>query len=248
MFGRLQKLVNLKPPSRLTIAQYLTNAFAPPVCILCRGAGQAGDEAWGQDLCLHCEAACPSAADPHAPVPAGCDEVRSLYLYVSPVDQLITRLKFGQQLSAARVLGMCMARTANREGWRPSGRTRPLCIVPIPLHPQRMRERGYNQAMEIARHLAPRVDLPIAGRLLERMLATEAQSTLPAAIRRRNVTGAFRVREGQSVPERVVLLDDVMTTGSTLAAAAGALKSAGVRRVDVWVAARAVRATADAVT
>ena len=113
--------------------------------------------------------------------------------------------------------------------------------MPLPLHRRRYRERGFNQSAEIARHLAPRLGLPVETRLLERGVDTAAQSGLTAEQRTRNVQQAFRLRPGCRVPARVVLLDDVMTTGNTVAAASRVLKEGGCRRIDVWVCARALR-------
>jgi ComF family protein len=224
-------------PSRLALVQQFTRSIAPPVCVLCGGQGQVGSEAWGLDLCVHCEAACLPAPFPEAMDPAttGCDVLRVLFLYRPPVDRLVTQLKFAREPAPARVLGMLFARKLRHAPL-------PQCLVPMPLHPQRLRERGFNQSELICRHLASRIDLRVDTRLLERMRHTEAQSTLPAAARSRNVAGAFRLaaRAGQP-PESLALLDDVMTTGSTLAEAAGVLRAAGVKRIEGWICARALR-------
>lgn len=222
----------------LTLIQQLTHSLAPPVCVLCGALGQAGSEAWGLDLCGHCQTACQrptpaSSGGEHSSKPAGCDAISVLFLYRPPVDRLITQLKFSLDPVPARVLAMLFARELQD--------VRPQFIVPMPLHPLRLRERGFNQCAEIARHLAPRVKVPVASRLLVRLRHTRAQSELTAAQRRVNVLGAFGVHVRQPLPQHVALLDDVMTTGSTLAAAAQALKAAGVQRVDAWVAARAIR-------
>lgn len=225
----------------LTLIQQLTRSVAPPVCVLCGAPGQAGSEPWGLDLCSHCQAACPrptakSCGGEQSYVPPGCDAISVLLLYRPPVDRLITQLKFSLDPVPARVLAMLFARELPD--------VRPQFLVPMPLHPLRLRERGFNQCAEIARHLAPRVKVPVAPRLLIRLRHTQAQSELTAAQRRVNVLGAFSVQVRQPLPQHVALLDDVMTTGSTLAAAAQALKAAGVQRVDAWVAARAIRGDA----
>jgi ComF family protein len=117
-------------------------------------------------------------------------------------------------------------------------RPRPDALVPLPLHRARLRRRGYDQALELARPLARTLDLPLCSDLLQRVRATAPQSELSAGARRRNVQGAFAVRTDGPVPGHVVLVDDVMTTGATLRAAATALKHAGVQRVEAWVCAR----------
>lgn len=250
--------------------QKVTDLIAPPVCVLCNGDGQRLDELWGLDLCTWCEQACVSGADacPRCGEPGArtgiCDNCLRhpppydaafcLFRYEEPVDLLITNLKFRHELASARVLGMLFARR-----WIQSGRALPECVVPVPLHASRYRERGFNQTAEIARHLARRLRnpagrrLPVRTDLLQRIRATHAQSELNAAERAANLAGAFQVRsalrgasrraarrEGQ-VPRHVALLDDVMTTGHTAAAAARALKEAGCARVEVWACARALR-------
>ncbi|MGO1069784.1 ComF family protein [Lysobacter sp. CA199] len=114
----------------------------------------------------------------------------------------------------------------------------PPVLIPIPLHRTRLRERGYDQALEIARPLARELRLPLLSQGLIRRRDTPAQSRLDAAHRRRNLQGAFAWRETVPVPAYVVLVDDVMTTGATLQAAARTLRRAGVQRVDAWVCAR----------
>ena len=111
-------------------------------------------------------------------------------------------------------------------------------LIPIPLHPRRLRERGYDQALELARPLARRLDLPLRAQALVRARDTAAQSRLDARQRRRNLRGAFAWRGDIAVPAHVVLIDDVMTTGATLHSAAQTLRRAGVLRVDAWVCAR----------
>ncbi len=114
----------------------------------------------------------------------------------------------------------------------------PEAIVPIPLHRDRYRERGFNQAMELALPIARRLGVDLAPHLISRPRATAPQTGLRATLRRRNVAGGFRV-DSPKLPRSVALVDDVLTTGSTLSAAARALRRAGVERVEAWVAARA---------
>ena len=257
MFKSLYRSVNLRLPSRLTIVQNVTSLLAPPVCALCGGTGQRAGEAWGLDLCLHCEAACPKPAAPcprcaepgHGGECPRCraspppfDSTFALFLYADPVDQMVTALKFGGELAFARVLGILLAREL-RGVRRP-----PHCLVPMPLHAQRYRERGFNQAEAIAAHVAHRLDLPLESALLERIRVTAPQSRQSAASRRANIEAAFGLRAGRRVPPRVALLDDVMTTGSTAAAAAAALRAGGARHVEVWACARAARSSAAGAT
>ena len=154
--------------------------------------------------------------------------------YAAPLDQLVMRLKFGRNLAAGRVLSQLML-----DALRAEPPPRPDALVPVPLHAARLRERGYNQALELARPLARALGIPLRIDLLERQRATAAQTDLDAAARRRNVRGAFGVAATAAVPAHIALVDDVMTTGTTLRECAKTLLRAGVARVDVWVIARA---------
>lgn len=153
------------------------------------------------------------------------------FCYAAPLDHLLLGLKFNQQLLNARLLGSLMADAiAERVDVLPD------CMLPVPLHESRLRERGYNQALELARPVAARLGLPLETGLVERVKATEAQSSLDRALRRRNIRGAFSVAEG--LPGHVAIIDDVVTTGSTVNELAHALRRAGVERVVVWACAR----------
>jgi len=109
-------------------------------------------------------------------------------------------------------------------------------LVPVPLHRRRLRQRGFNQALEIARPLQAR-GYRIDARCCRRARYTPPQSKLPAKTRRHNLRNAFKVRH-EVLGQRIVLIDDVFTTGATLNALADALKRAGAARVEAWVIAR----------
>jgi len=174
----------------------------------------------GSDLCGDCLRRPP----PQAATVAG-------FVYRAPLDRLLPRAKFHGDLAGLRLLSSLMAE-------RLLGAARPDALVPIPLHRSRLRRRGYDQALELARPLARRLGLPLRDDVLGRVRATAAQSRLDAGARRRNLRGAFTVRSGVPLPAHVALVDDVMTTGATARSAATALLRAGARRVDVWVCAR----------
>lgn len=216
----------------------------PTRCLVCRAPG--GE---ALDLCPACEAAlpwnriaCPGCALP-LPVPAAtrCRVCRSgaaplaavhaAFVYAAPVDGLLRRFKFHADLAAGALLAQLMAGTG--AGW-----PRPQALLPVPLHTARLRRRGYDQARELAAPLARALGLPLLDRALVRVRATGAQSERDAAERRRNLLGAFAVRPDAVLPAHVALVDDVMTTGATLHAAADALTRAGVTRVEAWVCAR----------
>jgi ComF family protein len=161
----------------------------------------------------------------------GLDAVHASFVYAAPLDRLLPRFKFHRDLAAGALLSQLMAEAA-------AGLPRPDALVPVPLHRARLRRRGYDQALELTRPLACALDLPLRDDLLRRVRATSAQSELDAVARRRNLRGAFALPPGAVVPDHVVLVDDVMTTGATLHAAAAVLRQAGARRVEAWVCAR----------
>lgn len=152
--------------------------------------------------------------------------------YDFPMANLVRRLKYGSALElvpaiAAPLIAAIAAVRAER---------RVDALVALPLAPARQRERGYNQAREIAREIGRATGLPLTHGL-DRALAGPPQAALPWRERARNVRGAFVARR-RFDGERLALVDDVLTTGSTAAAAAAALARAGAARIEVWVAAR----------
>ena len=163
--------------------------------------------------------------------PPPLQEVRAACLYSAPVDRLLPRFKFHDDLAAGRLLSQLMAEAF-------AGLPSPDALIAVPLHTGRLRSRGYDQALELARPLARALRVPLLTGVLERTRATAPQSERAAAARRRNVRRAFAVRRDAAVPAHAVLVDDVMTTGATLHSAADALLRAGASRVDAWVCAR----------
>ena len=221
----------------------LVRLLYPPVCVLCGAPGHDGI-----DLCAACRAEltapvrrCPSCA---AILPRGADGPCGACLrrppvfdaayaalsYRPPIDRLVTGLKFHGRLAMAGLFGELMAADL-------SGREPPDLIIPVPLHPKRLRERGFNQAREIARPLARRLGVPLAPQAATRIRATPPQTELDARARKRNVRGAFAATEDVA-GRRIALVDDVMTIGATLDELAKAMKRAGAARVEVWVADR----------
>ncbi|MEW6690166.1 MAG: ComF family protein [Pseudomonadota bacterium] len=208
-------------------------------CFLCRGRAQG-------ILCAQCDAdlprlgggLCPrcALASPAGELCGRClarppqyDATRAALDYRFPADVLIQALKFRSELALAPFLGGLFSECLPRENVD--------CIVPVPLSSRRLAERGFNQALEIARHVARASGARLAPELCERTRDTPAQLGLPSPERMRNVKGAFhcpRLLEGL----RIAVLDDVMTTGATLEAVAAELKRAGAARVVNWVVAR----------
>ena len=155
--------------------------------------------------------------------------------YVEPLRQQIQGLKFGGQRRLGRALGELLASVVAAD---PNTR-RCDAIIAVPLHRSRLLERGYNQAIELARPIAAALDLPLLRSGIERRRATAAQSLLPARDRYANLRGAFRI--ARDVRNRdLSVVDDVLTTGATLNALAAALKAAGANSVRGWTIARAL--------
>lgn len=155
------------------------------------------------------------------------------FAYQWPVDRLIKALKYQGRLADGALLGALLAEALVR-----NGAPAPDRLIPVPLHPRKLRRRGFNQAGELANALARHLGFPVDTGLLRRIRQTESQAGLSAAARHRNLRGAFRCDRAPG-PDRVALIDDVITTGSTVRAAAACLRRAGVARVDVWAVARA---------
>ena len=214
----------------------------PPRCLLCGETGVNGRDLcpacaealpWNASACLRCALPLPipglCGACLQKPPPMG--ETHAVFVYGFPLDRLVPRFKFHRDLAAGRLMADLMAGAL-------ASAPRPDALVPVPLHARRIRQRGYDQALELARPLAATLALPLRADLLQRIRATAAQSELDAGQRRRNLARAFAVADQAALPAHVALVDDVMTTGATLAAAAHALRAAGVERVDAWVCAR----------
>ncbi|MBI3561012.1 MAG: ComF family protein [Gammaproteobacteria bacterium] len=153
--------------------------------------------------------------------------------YDAPLSALIGGYKFHRQLHHARLFADLIREVTQRE------HPLPEILLPVPLHPQRQRYRGYNQALEITRMVGKQLAIPIDHLSLRRHRATAAQSDLDAAARPGNVRGAFSLKKNLDY-QHLAIVDDVVTTGNTANEIAKLLKRAGARRVDVWCVARVI--------
>jgi ComF family protein len=231
-------------PQRLRdFMAHATARVLPGSCLLC------GADSEDVMLCAPCAAdlpppapaRCPQCAEPttHGERCGAClkDEPAfartfAVYRYGFPVDRLVQALKYGHQLAPAAWFGERIARMTE-----PAAHDR---VMPMPLHSERLRERGFNQAAEIARHAAAALGLPLDLFSLSRTRPTPAQATLPLKERSANVRGAFACSTDLG-GSRVLLVDDVMTSGATVRECARILRLHGAAEVCVGVAARAVR-------
>ncbi|MBI4279244.1 MAG: ComF family protein [Armatimonadetes bacterium] len=164
------------------------------------------------------------------------DTIRAVARYEGVAKEAVHALKFGRRRALAGPLGTLMGTVAFREwGARP-----PDLVVPVPLHPARERERSFNQAHLLAVEVAAVLGAPLAPAALRRVRATPQQTGLAGDARRENVAGAFEAEAGAVRGRRILLVDDVMTTGATLEASAEPLRRAGAREVCAVVMARSL--------
>jgi ComF family protein len=238
-------------PRAATLARGLLDAVFPPRCLACRG------EAWDgpallPGLCRLCTSALPVLRAPcarcgreagahsvTAPCPRCRDEPLDVEGIVSPLAyrgvarDLVLALKFGGRTPAAIPLGRLLGDAVIAAG-RPGD-----LVVPVPLSAARFRRRGHNQADEIARVVATIAGIERDARALVRRRGSDPQSTLSRAARKRGPRGAFAARRPHVAGRCVLLVDDVVTTGSTASSCARALLRAGAVRVVLAAACRA---------
>lgn len=224
---------------------WLGDALYPGRCGLCLAPGGA--------VCAGClgdlpvlENPCPTCAMP-LPAAGVCpdcirrppelDGLRAGWAYAWPLDQLILAYKHGASTAAERVLTQLAGHLAGKLSG--AAAPRPDLVLPVPLHERRLRERGFNQAEQLARQVASVLGVPLATRMLRRTRPTDSQQGLGRKARHRNVQGAFVWNGDPLAGQQVLVVDDVATTGATLTALAGVLRAAGAVRVEGLVLARA---------
>lgn len=224
-------------------AKSCASALLPQDCFLCAAPG--GDSL----LCPACIGGlpylsaerCPLCAlpTPGAAICGAClkqpphfDATQAVFRYEAPVDSLIQALKYGHRLASADFLGKALARAATAP--------RPDLILPVPLSRARLAQRGFNQAVEIARALSRALGVALETRHVLRRHDTAPQASLPWKERAKNIRHAFECEIDLS-GKTVLVVDDVMTTGATLDELARTLKARGAARVDNHVVARALK-------
>jgi ComF family protein len=241
----------LRTPTQFPVKllRLMTNALYPPRCSICRAPGHDG-----MDICVSCyrelpwiTSACTQCALPLAHAaqagalcgrcqrkPPHFDSCISLFRYEGSVMQFVQQLKFNQKLALSRLLGeMLLQKIMQLQTEMPE------CIVPVPLYRKRLRKRGFNQSIELARPLAHVLDIPVDVTSVDRTRDTHPQSALDKKSRRKNIKNAFEIVDKLQY-KHIVIIDDVVTTGSTVDELARVLKRSGVQRVDVWSIARAI--------
>ena len=242
----VERLKACQPDIRNMVDSFI-DALLPWRCVAC------GLPCPGVGICLSCKAAfpwndkaCSACALPLPPSedlrcgaclrkPPILDEVLCPLLFKFPVDRLVHKFKYQCQLTSGAVLGRMLIERSQIEAWPGSD-----LLLAVPMHRFRFLQRGFNQSFELARQIGKAKGIPVAVNDLQRHRYTAAQSGLDAKSRRINLNGAFRWRGKPLHGLNVALVDDVMTTGSTLNECAKVLKRAGAQKVSAWVVARAV--------
>ena len=223
------KLLNTLLPVSCGLCNASTNSHLP-LCLPCRDELPAiGNACRSCALPLTTTGSCGSCQRKRP----SCDDVHALLLYQEPVNFLVQQFKFNRKLEYSRLFSEIMAEKMDALDKRPD------VLIPVPLHSSRLRSRGYNQAWELARQLSKITGIPSSHKICQRIKKTPLQTGLKASERRRNLKQAFAIKQDIN-GLHLCIVDDVMTTGSTLEAIASVLKSAGAARVTGMIVARVV--------
>ena len=228
----------------------LYNKLLPYTCVLCHHPSQRT-----QDLCEPCHSempilthSCQRCARELPPTlpnrlcshclkqPPPFDATYAAFSYKDSVTKLILNLKFNNALNNARLLGELLAKRI-KEDWYQQ-QDLPDIIIPVPLHSKRLTERGFNQALEIAKLVAKSLKLPLETTSCQRIKFTSPQATLKVEHRLNNIKNAFLINKDFS-NKHIAIIDDVITTGQTITEFAFSLKKAGAKKIDIWCCARA---------
>jgi ComF family protein len=223
----------------LNIRSFIKHHLPAQPCSLCGAASDHGT--W----CATCDADLPRLGSAHCPVCAlpsfdgktcgrclqhspAFDHTIAAFAYAFPVDKLIQAVKFSERLTLVAQLADALPHRID---------TLPDAIIPMPLHPLRLRERGFNQSLLLAQHLAKRLNIPLLTDACERARNTSPQSSLKWQEREKNMHKAF-VCTADLSGKHIAIVDDVMTTGASIEELARTLRQAGTTQVSAWVLAR----------
>jgi ComF family protein len=227
--------------TRLNIRKVIEHILPAQPCVLC--GRMTHDGLW----CGACDQVLPYLDTPLCPVcglptPAGevCGQCLkrppmftstvAVFGYSFPLDKLIHLMKYGEQLSLAHAFAKKLAQCVDTDAL-------PDYLIPMPLHPEKLRERGFNQSLLLAARIARDHDLKLLPDACQRVRDTLPQSALPWKERKKNVRNAFRC-DIDLTGKRVALVDDVLTTGASLDALAAEVRQRGAIEISAWVVAR----------
>jgi ComF family protein len=221
-------------------------------CILCAShqGGSVGicDDCL-QDLPWHTQPQCPQCAMlSNGLICGNClnsvphfDATHALFRYDYPLDKLLQHYKYHESLHLANTFSVLWLKKFRLNIFEKAQHTSPLCnielIIPMPMHPERLKQRGFNQALEIARILSLHSRMRLDYESCHRIKLTQPQASLPLKHRMQNIRGAFRCEKNLE-GKRIAVVDDVMTSGASLNELAKTLKQAGAAHVECWVIAR----------
>lgn len=214
-------------------------------CVLCGAMSHHG--LW----CAPCQADLPYLDAGHCPVcalpsaqgevcgqclkkPPPFSQTTAVFGYHYPINKLIQMMKYGEQLPLAHAFSLQLARKIDLNAL-------PDYVIAMPLHPTRLRERGFNQSLLIAQTVAHQHRLKLLPHACQRIRATEPQTSLPKDQRAKNMRGAFQCSVDLT-GKHIALVDDVLTTGASLSALAAAVQACGAAKIENWVVARTVGA------
>jgi len=156
----------------------------------------------------------------------------SLFRYQDPIKRLIADFKFHDKLYLSQLFSQLMSEALIHKPL-------PQCLIPIPLNAKRLRQRGYNQSLELAKGLSKQLNVAVNNNAIRRILNTAPQSSLPYKQRKNNIQHAFSLLDVK-VPSHIAIIDDVLTTGHTANAAAKLLRQKGAETIEVWTIARTI--------
>jgi ComF family protein len=225
----------------LNIRKGIEHLLPAQPCVLCGSMSHVG--LW----CGPCNQALPYLDTQHCPVcalptPAGevCGQCLkqpplftstvAVFGYSFPLDKLIQAMKYGEQLALAYAFAKKLAQVIDKDAL-------PDYLIPMPLHPAKLRERGFNQSLLLAAKIAREYDLKLLPDACQRVRDTPPQSALPWKERKKNVRNAFRC-DIDLTGKKVALVDDVLTTGASLDALAAVVRQRGATKISAWVVAR----------
>lgn len=201
------------------ILEYFLDLLFPQKCIVCQNATKK------IALCESCLRNLPRNFS---------SEIFAPFKYQEPISNFIASLKFGEKLPYAKLVSELMFEPL-LEYYK--NREKPEIIIPVPLHKKRLRERGFNQALEIVKPLAKKLTIPIDCNFVMRTKNTLAQSSLSEKDRKTNIKNAFNIIQSVNY-KHVAIIDDVITTGNTINELCKLLRENGITKIDIWCVAK----------